>query len=343
MIDGIAKLTSREDLTDDEAEAAMRTMMSGKATEADMAAFLIALKMKGESASEISSFAKVMREYALKVRPKVKGTLLDVCGTGGDSSGTFNISTAAMFAVAGCGVAVAKHGNRSITSKSGSADVLEALGARIDLSPARIESCIEEVGVGFMFAPNHHPAMKHVMPVRRQLGVRTVFNILGPLTNPAGAQTQLMGVYDANLTETIANVFMKLGLRSALVVHGEPGLDELSTIGLNKISQLSGGRVHTFYLDPSTLGFKGGVLSDLAGGSAAENAKTIRAILSGGIRDARRDMVVFNAAGGLMAAGAYDNIRAAIGVASQSIDSGAALAKMEEFIAYTRREYGVPG
>jgi len=335
MIDALKKVSSGADLTVEEAESAMKAIMAGQVTPVQAAGFLVALKMKGESASEISSFAKVMREYSIRIEPKVKGTLIDMCGTGGDSSGTFNISTAAMFVVAGCGIPVAKHGNRSITSKCGSADVLEALGARIDLPPERIRSCIEDVGVGFMFAPNHHPAMKNVGPIRKELGVRTVFNILGPLTNPANAKAQLMGVFDPSLTETLAEVFRLLGLQAAMVVHGQPGLDELSTIGQTKISHLAKGKVRTYHLDPKTLGFKAASIEDIKGGSAQENAQLIRGILSGDIQGPRRDIVLLNAAAGIMVGGLKDGFKGALELAADSIDSGKALYKLDDFIAFT--------
>ncbi|MBD3387844.1 MAG: anthranilate phosphoribosyltransferase [Candidatus Altiarchaeales archaeon] len=331
----ISKLRDKRDLTADEAGSAMKKMMCGDASEDEMREFLLALKEKGESPVEIASLAKVMREYSTKVSPEVGGTLVDMCGTGGDGSHTFNISTAAMFVVAGDGVPVAKHGNRSITSKSGSADVLEALGANIQLPPERIKSSIEEVGVGFMFAPAHHPAMKHVMPVRKKLGVRTVFNILGPLTNPANADAQLMGVFDPELTETLAEVFKILGLKRALVVHGEPGLDELSTFGKSRVSELKDRKVRTYEVDPSEYGFSGSQLS--VGCTAEENARLIRGILEGKVEGGDRDIVLLNAAGGLMVAGVADDLKEGLKMASSTVDSGRASNKLVEFIEYTNR------
>ena len=328
----INKLRAKEDLTAAEAESAMKLMMSGEASEEDMAGFLLALKDKGESAGEIAALAKVMREYATRINPRVGGTLVDVCGTGGDKSGTFNVSTTAMFIVAGAGIPVAKHGNRSITSKCGSADVLEALGVKIDLPPERIKSCIEDVGVGFMFAPAHHPAMKHVMPVRKKLGVRTVFNILGPLTNPANARAQLMGVFDPELTEKLAEVFRIFGLERAMVVHGEPGLDELSTLGPSKVSELRDDRIRTYVLDVGKLGLRGGRLT--AGGTAAENARLLREILSGKACGADADIVLLNAAGGIIVGGLADDFNGGLEVARETLDSGAALRKLEEFVKY---------
>jgi anthranilate phosphoribosyltransferase len=333
MRDLIEKLDKKEDLNAEEAESAMKQMMSGQASQEDMGDFLLALKEKGESPGEIAALAKVMREYATKINPKVDGTLVDMCGTGGDKSGTFNISTTAMFIVAGAGIPVAKHGNRSITSKCGSADVLEALGVRLELSPERIRASIEEVGVGFMFAPAHHPAMKHVMPVRKKLGVRTVFNILGPLTNPANAQAQLMGVFDPNLTETLAQVFGMLGLTRAMVVHGEPGLDELSTLGPSRVSELWGGLVKTYKLEASELGLVGGDLT--VGGTAKENAQLLRDILSGGGGQADTDIVILNAAGGFIVGGLAEDFKSGLKLARNTLDSGAAAKKLDDFIEYT--------
>jgi len=333
--DLLKKLTSGEDLTGEEAEEAMKAMMGGQATQAEMAGFLIALKMKGESPGEIASLAKVMRNYATRLEPKVRGVLVDVCGTGGDGSGTFNISTAAAFVVAASGVPVAKHGNRGITSRSGSADALEALGAKIDLSPDLVKSCIENIGIGFMFAPAHHPAMRHVMPVRKELGVRTVFNILGPLTNPAGAKAQLMGVYDPKLTEPLAEAFRLIGHSRALVVYGEPGLDELSTAGATRVSELRDDAVKTYSITPQELGLKPSTLEDLRGGDPRENAATIRGILSGAIGGAKRDVVALNAAGGLIAGGRADGFAEGLRLAYKAIDSHSAYLKLEEFVKYT--------
>ncbi len=335
MPDLLKKLTSGKDLSVEEAESAMKSIMGGQATPAEMAGFLIALKMKGESAGEIASLAKVMRNYATRIEPKVRGVLVDVCGTGGDGKGTFNISTAAAFVVAAAGVSVAKHGNRGITSKSGSADALEALGAKIDLSPERVKSCIEDVGLGFMFAPAHHPAMRHVMPVRKELGVRTVFNILGPLTNPAGAKAQLMGVYDPKLTEPLAEAFRLIGHSRALVVYGEPGIDELSTVGATRVSELKDGAVRTYTLAPEELGLKHSTLEDLRGGDPLENAATIRGILSGAVGGGRRDVVALNAAGGLIAGGRAVGFEDGLKLAYKAIDSHSAYLKLEEFVKYT--------
>ncbi|MFC2162849.1 anthranilate phosphoribosyltransferase [Candidatus Altiarchaeota archaeon] len=337
MKEYIRKVADCVDLTEDEAVEAMKLIMGGDASDAQTGAFLTALKMKGESPDEIAGFAKVMREYSTKIAPKVDGILVDVCGTGGDQKHTFNISTTSMFVVASCGVNIAKHGNRSITSKCGSADILEALGAKIDLPPEKIEKCIEEVGIGFMFAPMHHPAMKHVMPARKQIGIRTVFNILGPLTNPANAQAQLMGVFDAGLTDTIAKVFKKLGSKHVMVVHGEPGLDEISNIGKTKISEMNDGVLMSRFIRPEELGIKKASIEDLHGGSPEDNVRIVNDILSGKQSGPMLDITLMNAAGGLIVGGVVKDFEEGIVKARQVIEDGTALKKLEEFIAYTNK------
>jgi len=336
MKEYLSKLSAREDLNFEEAKAAMETIMSGDATDAQIGAFLLALKMKGETIDEISAFASVMRQYSLKVNPLVDGVLVDVCGTGGDGKSTFNISTASMFVVAASGVYVAKHGNRSITSKSGSADVLEALGANLSLDHNQIKSCIEDVGMGFMFAPNHHPAMKYVMPSRKQLGVRTVFNILGPLTNPANAKSQVMGVFDPDLTEKLANVFNSLGVEHALVVHGEPGIDEISNIGKTKISELKNEKVNNYFVSPKDFGITEASLEDIVGGNAKENAQIIKDIFSGDDMGPRKDIVALNSAAGLLAAGKVDDLFEGFEKSCEILSSGSALKKLSEYVDYTK-------
>ncbi len=333
----LTKLTRGQDLTADEAENAMKTIMGGQATDAQIGAFLAALAAKGETSTEIAALAKIMRQYAVKITPNVKGTIVDICGTGGDAKNTFNISTAAMFLVAAAGIPVAKHGNRSITSKSGSADALEALGVMLETDPEKIGACIEEVGIGFMFAPHYHPAMKNVMPARKQLGIRTVFNILGPLTNPADAKGQLMGVFDPKLTETLAEVFRQLGLKRALVVNGDPGIDEISTVGPTKISELRDGKIKTYQFDAKEFGIKKAELKDLTAADAKENAKIIRDILSGKVEGPKKDIVVLNAAAGIIAGEKADDFKTAIKIAEKQIVSGAALKKLEQLIEYTNR------
>lgn len=334
----IEKILDREHLTQREAEAAMDTIMAGEATPAQIGAFLVGMRMKGETVEEIAGFARSMRRNARRVPLHANGPVVDTCGTGGDRSGTFNISTAVAFVVAGTGRRVAKHGNRAVSSRSGSADVLEALGVNIVMSPEQVGRCIEEVGIGFLFAPTFHPAMKYAIGPRRELGVRTVFNILGPLTNPAFATHQLLGVYDPALAEMMARVLAHLGVRAAFVVHGADGLDELSTTGVNRVVHLRDGQITTFDLAPEDVGLPRARLDDLRGGDAKENAAIIRRILAGEERGPRRDVVLFNAAAALAAE--HGDLRAGLEEARASIDSGAALAKLEALVAFGREGTG---
>jgi anthranilate phosphoribosyltransferase len=290
--------------------------------------------MKGETVDEVTGFARAMRQNAIPVCPTRRRFLVDTCGTGGDSRGTFNISTTAALVVAGAGLAVSKHGNRSVSSKCGSADVLQALGVCLDLAPQQVATCIDEVGIGFLYAPLLHPAMKHAIGPRREMGVRTVFNILGPLTNPAGAQVQVLGVYDGALTEMLARVLGSLGCRAAFVVHGADGLDELSTTGPNQVARLQNGRVDTFTLDPLDLDLPRATLSDLEGGDATENAAVIRAILDG-MPGPQRDVVLLNSAACLVAGEAAADLPEGLSLAARSIDSGAARAKLGALIDFT--------
>ncbi len=336
MKEFIRKLTEGINLEKEEAEKAMRIMMSGKATHAQVGAFLMALKIKGESPSEIASFARIMRKFAKKIDPRVKGTLVDVCGTGGDGFHSFNISTTAMFLVAGAGIPIAKHGNRAITSKCGSADVLEELGVNLNLPFEKIQEGIEKIDIGFMFAPLHHSAMKHVMPVRRELGVRTVFNILGPLTNPANAQGQLMGVFSQELTEKLAQVFKILGLKRAMVVHGEPGIDEISTLGKTKISELREEEIKTYFVSPEEFGLKNSHQEDILGGNKKENAKILRDILKGKERGAKRDITLLNAAAGIVVGGKADDFQEGFEIAREALESGKAYEKLEELIEFSK-------
>jgi anthranilate phosphoribosyltransferase len=328
----LPKLLRREHLTQDEAESAMTDIMSGAATPAQIGGYLIALRMKGETVDEITGSARAMRAHATKVTPSQGGglPLFDTAGTGGDGAGTFNVSTAAAFVIAGTGRVVAKHGNRAASSACGSADVLSALGVNLDLTPEQVAKCIDEVGIGFLFAPKFHPAMKHAVGPRKELGQRTIFNVLGPLTNPAGANQQLIGVYDPNLTETIAKVFGELGGKAAFVVHGHGGLDELTTTGPNRVSHLKDGVVTTFDLNADFLGLRRAEPNDLKGGTPDDNAGIMRNVLNGNINGALKDVVLFNAA----AAIAADSGDLANGVAEarQSLESGAALAKMEALV-----------
>ncbi len=321
-----------------DAEGVMNQIMTGEATDAQIGAYLMGLRMKGETRSEITGSAKAMRDHAERVPTRFDGAeLLDTCGTGGDKSGTFNISTTVAFIAAGAGIPVAKHGNRAATSKCGSADVLSELGVNLDLTTEQVGQCVDEVGIGFLFAVKMHPAMKHAIGPRRQVGVRTIFNILGPLTNPAGAQRQLMGVFTADLTELLASVLGDLGTTSALVVSGYGGLDELTTTGPNQISHYMDGKVTTYELDPFEYGFRGANIHDLLGGDAPTNAAILRGILSGEICDARRDVVVLNSAAALLAAGHVNDVSDGIQLANEVLESGAALAKLEALITCSQR------
>jgi anthranilate phosphoribosyltransferase len=320
-------------LQHEEAEAVMNQIMAGGATDAQIGAYLMALRMKGETQDEIVGSARAMRNNAHRVPTSIDAALLlDTCGTGGDKSGTFNISTTVAFIAAGAGLKVAKHGNRAASSKCGSADVLGQLGLNLDLTPEQVGQCIEEVGIGFLFAAKLHPAMKHAIGPRREMAVRTIFNILGPLTNPAGAKRQLMGVFTADLTDMLAHVLGELGSVSALVVSGYGGIDELTTTGPNHISHYMNGRVETYELDPVDCGFRGAHISELLGGDAQENAAILRGILSGEIQDARRDVVLLNAGAALVAGGLADTIMDGVKLAADVVDSGAALEKLDALI-----------
>ena len=331
--EALARVMDGESLTEAEAETVMDSIMTGDATDAQIAGLLVALRLKGEVVAEIAGFARAMREKAIRI-PTEASTLVDVCGTGGDARGTFNISTTVSFVAAGAGLAVAKHGNRSVSSRCGSADVLEELGIDLDLSPEDVGRCIDEVGIGFLYAPRLHPAMKHASTPRREMGIRTVFNVLGPLTNPARAQIQLLGVYDPSLTEPLALVLQSLGCRSAFVVHGG-GMDEVSTLGENHVTRLANGRIESFALDPLSLGFPPASLSDLQGGSAEQNARILTDLLDGR-QGPRRDVVLLNAACVLVAAGRASGIPEGIAVAAESVDSGAARGRLDTLIAMTQ-------
>ena len=337
IADAVRALVERRDLSRIEAAGAMDAIMSGAATNAQIAAFLIALRMKGETVEELIGFAQVMRQKVVRVRTRgdevagLTGTdremLIDTCGTGGDASGTFNVSTATAFVVAGAGLKVAKHGNRSSSTLCGSADVVETLGISIELTPAQVGRCIDEIGIGFMYAPLLHTAMKHVMPARREIGVRTVFNLLGPLTNPAGANAQVIGVASASLTEPLARVLAELGTIRAFVVHGADGLDEISNTGESQISEVHEGVVRSSRVRPEDFGLPRASIRDLQGGDRGENAQIIRLVL-GGEPGPRRDIVLMNAAAALVAGGKARDLKEGVGVASQSIDSGEAASKL---------------
>jgi len=341
IADAVRALVERRDLSRVEAAGAMDAIMSGAATNAQIAAFLVALRMKGETVEELIGFAQVMRQKVVRVRTRgdevagLTGTdremLIDTCGTGGDASGTFNVSTATAFVVAGAGLKVAKHGNRSSSTLCGSADVVEALGISLELTPAQVGRCIDEIGIGFMYAPLLHTAMKHVMPARREIGVRTVFNLLGPLTNPAGANAQLIGVASAGLTEPLARVLAELGTIRAFVVHGADGLDEISNTGESQISEVHQGVVRSSRVRPEDFGLPRATIRDLRGGDRGENAQIIRLVL-GGEPGPRRDIVLMNAAAALVAGGKARDLKEGVGMASQSIDSGAAASKLAALV-----------
>ncbi len=334
--DAIAKTIRREDLTQAEAEAAMMDIMTGNATQAQIGAYLIALRMKGETVDEITGSARAMRANVVPVPVKTVGTLYDTAGTGGDGKHTFNISTAAAFVIAGAGRKVAKHGNRAASSQCGSADVLSALGVNLDLTPEQVGQAIDEVGIGFLFAPKFHPAMKHVGGPRKEIGQRTIFNVLGPLTNPAGAEVQIIGVFDPDLTETMAQVLGELGSRAAFVVHGAGGMDELSTVGPNRVSHLKDGKVTTTTLDAEALGLPRGDMADLAGGTPEDNAKILRGVLSGSLNGTRKNAVLLNAAAALAAESG--DFREGFALAKQALESGAALGKLDELVEFSGRQ-----
>jgi anthranilate phosphoribosyltransferase len=311
----------------------MQEIMEGQATPSQLSAFLTALSIKGETMDEITGLARIMREKALRVDSNVE--MIDIVGTGGDRAGTFNISTTAAFIAAGAGLKVAKHGNRAASSKSGAADVLESLGIRLDMTPGQVSACLEEVGIAFMFAQAFHPAMKYVGPTRREIGIPTVFNILGPLTNPAGAQTQVLGVAREELLEKMAGALKNLGLRHALVVHGEDGLDEITITGKSHICELKNGVITRYSICPEDCGFTRAKADSIKGGEAADNAAITRRIL-GGERGAMREVVLMNAAAALVAGDKAAGMLEGVGLAQEILDSGKASAKLEQLINFSR-------
>jgi anthranilate phosphoribosyltransferase len=341
IVEAIRKVVGGEHLTREEAESVMEGIMTGSATDAQIASFLTALRMKSETVEELIGFARVIRRKACPITTRshvaasYSGTdremLVDTCGTGGDAVGTFNISTATAFVLAGAGVRVAKHGNRSVSSLCGSADVVEALGIRIDLSPEGVGRCIDEVGIGFLYAPLLHDAMRYVMLARREMKIRTVFNLLGPLCNPANASAQVLGVYDEKLTEAMAQVLCELGAHRAFVVHGADGLDEISISGETKISEVRDGQVRTYYLTPEDFGLVRAPIEMIQGGDAKRNAEIIRGIL-GGEESTKRDVVLLNAAAGLVAGGRAENLKAGVQLARESILSRSAEAKLRGLV-----------
>jgi len=345
ILDALHRIaTHGQSLSRQDARAVMAEVLSGKCTDSQIAGLLVGLRMKGETVEEIVGFAEAIRaaaiplnlknDSALDVSDTERDALVDTCGTGGDTSGTFNISTATAFVVAGAGVRVAKHGNRSISSKCGSADVMEALGVNINLPPERLVECLRQVGIAFLFAPLMHSAMKHVQTARRELKLRTVFNLLGPLTNPARASAQVVGVYSAELVDKLAEALSMLGVRRALVVHGMDGLDEITITGPTRIAEVRDSEVHTYEVTPEEFGMPRARLEDISGGDAAANAAIIRAVLDG-TQSARRDVVLLNAAAALVAAGKANHLSDAFPLAVESIDSNAAKKKLNDMVHFT--------
>jgi len=330
----VSRLLEGSDLSRADAHEAMNEIMRGDATQAQIAGFLVALRAKGETADEIAGCAEAMREHVLHVRPQ-RTDLVDIVGTGGDGANTYNISPAAALVAAAAGAAIAKHGNRAASSTSGSADVLEALGFRLDLPPERIEQSIDKLGFGFLFAQAHHPAMKHAAPVRRELATRTVFNVLGPLTNPAGARALMLGVYSPELTRTLAAALVQLGATRAFVVHGAGGIDELSPCGPNLVCEVEDGAVREYQLDPLDLGVERCDPAGLRGGDPQANAQALRDVLAGA-DGAHRSAVLLNAAGGIAAAGHATDLREGLALAGEAIDSGAAGERLEQLVAFTQ-------
>jgi anthranilate phosphoribosyltransferase len=338
--EAISKLTGRENLNETEATAVMEEIMSGNATPAQIASFLTALRMKEETPEEIAAFARVMRQHCLGIQPKTSGRLIDIVGTGGDAIKTFNVSTTAAFVAVGAGAHVAKHGNRSVTSKCGSADLLEALGVKLDLPPMQVERIIEEIGIGFLFAPSFHPAMKYAVLPRREIGIRTVFNILGPLTNPAGASAHLIGVYEERLVQLMARTLKTLGTKEAMIVHGLDGLDEISTIGPTKIARVDGGEIETSVIQPEDLGFRRVKSREISGESPEGSAAITFRLLNGQEDGARREILIANTAGALIVAGLAEDFQEAIPIAEDSIESGRAYGKLKELVLRTGGDSG---
>jgi anthranilate phosphoribosyltransferase len=332
----IEKLVRHEDLTTDEAAQAMREVMEGRAAPSALAGLLAALVMKGERPEEIAGLARTMREHAVQLTTS-PGEVFDTCGTGGDRSGTFNVSSAAAVVVAACGVKVAKHGNRSVSSRCGSADLFEELGVNISAPPLVVEQTLRDANIAFFFAPTFHPSMRHAAPIRKEMGIRTTFNLLGPLTNPAGATRQIVGVPRPELTQVMARALMLLGAKRAWVVHGAGGIDEISTTGHTKVSECRDGAVHTFFVHPGEFGLAKANAADLRGGDAVENAAIIRGVLEGRM-GAPRDIVLFNAGAALLVAGRVSSIREGIAQAAEAIDSGSARDTLERMVRLSRAE-----
>jgi len=331
----IKMVTEGENMNRATAANVMHAIMKGETTPAQISGLLVGLRMKGETVDEITGFAEAMRSSAALISPR-STTIVDTCGTGGDAAGTFNISTTAAIVAAACGVTIAKHGNRSVSSKCGSADVLEALGVRIDVAPADVEKCVNEIGIGFLYAPVFHPAMKHAVGPRREIGVRTVFNVLGPLTNPARATAQVLGVYDPQLIRPMARVLKLLGVKQAFVVHGNDNYDEFSITGNTRVAHLLQGRIEEYTVDPVQLGLARAAPYAIAGGTATRNAAIIRSVLSGE-KGPSRDVVLLNAAAALVAGDLADTLAQGLSMAAKAIDDGRAMRKLQQLIDYTQR------
>jgi len=332
--DCLQKIARRVDLTEEEMSAVMEALMSGELTDAQIGAFMAALATKGETFAELAGAARTMRRKAYRLHVTAS-TVVDTCGTGGDGAHTFNISTTAAFVVAGCGVTVAKHGNRSVSSRCGSADVLEALGVRLDTDPEVVEEAVGEIGIGFLFAPLYHGAMRYAAKARKEVGLRSIFNMLGPLTNPAGANCQVLGVYAPELTEMFAQALQRLGARRAFVVHGHDGLDEITVCAPTRVTELHDGLIRTYDLDPERILGRTADPEALRGGSPQENAEILRSVLEGA-PGPRRDVVVLNAAAALVAAGSAEDLKEGVRLAEESLDSGAARAKLDALVRFTQ-------
>jgi anthranilate phosphoribosyltransferase len=336
--EAVQLLVDRKDLSFENAQQSMREIMGGEATPAQIGAFLTALRMKGETIEEITALATVMREHSVRINPHVNGRTVDTCGTGGDLLKTFNVSTTAALVASGAGVPIAKHGNRSVTSKCGSADVLEALGVNLNVSPSVVQRAIEQVGIGFMFAPAFHPAMKNAVTPRKEIGVRTVFNILGPLTNPANATAQVLGVYDSKLVEPMAKVLQRLGTEEAIVVHGLDGLDEISTLGTTRLAWLRDGEVVTKEISPEDLKLRKSRPNEVSGFDVDQSARLVVRILSGTEKadSARFEMVMANAAAALVVGGKADNLASGVELARESVMSGRAYTRLKQLVNFTQ-------
>lgn len=335
IIEAIRKIIKGVDLDRQEMIACMNEIMTGQATEAQIGSFITALRLKGETVDEITGAVMVMRDKAMKIDAG-DGTVIDTCGTGGTGLGAFNISTASAFVVSGAGLKVAKHGNKAVSSRCGSADVLKALGVNIDIAPDKVENCIKEIGIGFLFAPLFHGAMRYAIGPRREIGIRTIFNILGPLTNPAQANHQVLGVYDEGLTETLANVLNNLGAKKAFVVHGMDGLDEITITTKTKVSELSNEKIKTFYVEPKDFGIKQASLELIKGGSIKDNVRIVKDVLEGK-NGPHQDVVLMNASSALVVGGIAKDFKEGVKLAKKSIESGKAKTKLENLIELTNK------